>query len=823
MTDTSPLFCGTGANYNDGGTTAWSSPTNIQGDTTGTEASCLPGAQNAYSQLLRASGFGFSALPAGSTIIGITVEIERRASNNNRMAESAIYLMKALANVGANKGSGNWTTTKQFYTYSWSQAEVEAAGIAAADITNSGFGVSIKTQRTVSQTVTGYVSRVRITISYQEPTTPVAQTVTASYTVKTAIPKTVSPAYTSRQAISQTLTASYNIAASITPPSEGPLGIGDVLFDLSGDDTATYPGMTTDNPGTTTVPRLVSHQLAPSTTASVTRGYKNGSPDPTYGPDCEVVFQVNALLATTGHGVWVTVRWAIPTPSTMSFYQAGIEKTATGFSVTGYKKTDGANGVIGGTGVFVTDQAVSAGDWFAFTFEGTSSVACKAWKWDGSQWNQIGSTLTDTPGNAALQAAGLLGIEIDGISGPVRISGILGGTVVSTTPVSQTLTPSYTIRNAITKALSPAWTSKQAVTKTLTPAWTSRQEVTKPLAVSYGVKTLVQKAVAPSYAVRNLIQKAASPAYTVRQAVTKALSPAYTVKTVVSQTISPSYTVRQGIPKALTAEYQVAQTTSSVTKTLTPAWTSRQAISQQTAPSYTVRTAIAKALAPAYTIRLAVTKTVSPSYTVISQVTQTLSPAYAVRQTISKDLSPAYQVLSINSVSKQFVVNYNVRSVVSQTTQPSYVVKATLGKTTTPTYTVRTLLTKTLQPSYTVRGEVAQSVAPSYVVRGTTTKTLQPTYTVRAELTKQLSIAYSVAQSTTSVSQGLSVSYIVSQAISVPVSVAYSVIGPVLQTMTVQYRVVVIDPSYFLHRPVLLHAAAPSKPKVTRAKMVAMS
>src|SRR5687768_12288944 len=94
-----PSFTGTGANFNDGGTTAWSTPTNIQGDTTGTAATCNIGVAAGTSQRLRASNFGF-AVPSDATIDGITVEVENQAANTNRHAWSSVQLLIATAESG---------------------------------------------------------------------------------------------------------------------------------------------------------------------------------------------------------------------------------------------------------------------------------------------------------------------------------------------------------------------------------------------------------------------------------------------------------------------------------------------------------------------------------------------------------------------------------------------------------------------------------------------------------------------------------------------------------------------------------------------------
>lgn len=167
MPSTPANFAGTGANFNDGGTTAWTNPTNIQGDTTGTAATCNVATNGGTSQKLRASNFGFS-VPTGATVMGVTVEIERQAANANRHAEDNIQLLKAGSESGTNKSTGAAIpTTKGFGTYGGPN-DLWGNTLAPSDVNNSGFGVSFKILRNSSQTTTTSVFRVRVTVEYTE-------------------------------------------------------------------------------------------------------------------------------------------------------------------------------------------------------------------------------------------------------------------------------------------------------------------------------------------------------------------------------------------------------------------------------------------------------------------------------------------------------------------------------------------------------------------------------------------------------------------------------------------------------------------------------
>lgn len=164
MPSAGPNFCGTGANFNDGGTTAWTNPTNAQGDTTTTAATCNISAGGGTSQKLRASNFGFS-IPSTATITGVLVEVERNAANTNRHADDNVQLLKAGAESGTDLATGTAiTTTKQFVSYG-ADGNLWGNTLTPTDVNNSGFGVSYKIVRTGTATTTS-VYRIRITVFY---------------------------------------------------------------------------------------------------------------------------------------------------------------------------------------------------------------------------------------------------------------------------------------------------------------------------------------------------------------------------------------------------------------------------------------------------------------------------------------------------------------------------------------------------------------------------------------------------------------------------------------------------------------------------------
>ena len=174
MATAGPSFAGTAANYNDGAPTAWSNPTNVQGDTTSTEATSSP-ANNTNTQILRATNFGFS-IPTASTINGITVEWEKSCSGGNaRIIDQGIQLLVAGEEAGADKSGVGWTTTKAFASYG-GVSDVWSASLTPAIVNATGFGASLKARRSSGAATTASVFRVRITVTYTEHTAPTVTT-----------------------------------------------------------------------------------------------------------------------------------------------------------------------------------------------------------------------------------------------------------------------------------------------------------------------------------------------------------------------------------------------------------------------------------------------------------------------------------------------------------------------------------------------------------------------------------------------------------------------------------------------------------------------
>jgi hypothetical protein len=129
------------------------------------------------SQLLKVTGFDFSAIPNNATINGIVVEIELSANvsdgggGGERVMDNTIQLLIANTPSGSNKArtsSFRWplTTSEAYVTYG-SSTDLWGLTPTASDIKNSNFGVGIAGVGNIGEgSEIGFVDHVRMTVHY---------------------------------------------------------------------------------------------------------------------------------------------------------------------------------------------------------------------------------------------------------------------------------------------------------------------------------------------------------------------------------------------------------------------------------------------------------------------------------------------------------------------------------------------------------------------------------------------------------------------------------------------------------------------------------
>jgi hypothetical protein len=218
MPSIGPLYAGFAVNFNDGGQQVWANLNNALGDTTGTAAtSATPTSNGASTQRLRLRSFGFN-VPAGSTITGIQVEVERQAGTASRggWATDGVQITKAgVEDTSVSPSTTSWTNTKTMDSWG-GPTELFGGTFTVADVNDTGFGVSVKCIRNTN-TTTFSIFRARITVHYEEPDISVPGTFTANAVLESAPP------------VSGSFAADAVLSAASPPQFARPDGVSTIL------------------------------------------------------------------------------------------------------------------------------------------------------------------------------------------------------------------------------------------------------------------------------------------------------------------------------------------------------------------------------------------------------------------------------------------------------------------------------------------------------------------------------------------------------------------------------------------------------------------
>ena len=172
MATAGPNAPGTMADDNAVGTITWATTGNVAAsDNTYSTALITPGSIET-SHYLKCTNFGFS-IPSGDTINGITVDIERKASQNSGASyyirDSGLYLVKGGTVSGTNKAATatNWPTTDASASYGGA-ADLWGVALTDTDVNASTFGVvlSVVGRDRFATGQNGYVDLITITVTY---------------------------------------------------------------------------------------------------------------------------------------------------------------------------------------------------------------------------------------------------------------------------------------------------------------------------------------------------------------------------------------------------------------------------------------------------------------------------------------------------------------------------------------------------------------------------------------------------------------------------------------------------------------------------------
>ena len=168
MATAGPRYPGTTASeIGPSGDNNWISTSPITADD-GTEAQITAATYDAgdHSYRLKATNFGFDAdVPAGATINGITVEIDRRDFAGDAQDQEVRLYDSTATLVGDDKQTADsWPATLTIATYGGA-ADTWNAGLDAADIRSAGFGVALIVLANSANTDIG-VDFIRVTVDY---------------------------------------------------------------------------------------------------------------------------------------------------------------------------------------------------------------------------------------------------------------------------------------------------------------------------------------------------------------------------------------------------------------------------------------------------------------------------------------------------------------------------------------------------------------------------------------------------------------------------------------------------------------------------------
>jgi len=166
------------------GAVAWTNPGNAASSDNAYAVFSSSGVQQSH--YLRATNFGFS-IPAGATIDGVTVSIERKAGNNTNLryvVDSVVRLVVGGTISGDNKANtgSRWPTSDASASYGGA-ADQWGLTLSATDVNGTGFGVVLSaTSGGSNGSTTGSVDHITITITYTQGGTQYTQSASGSLT-----------------------------------------------------------------------------------------------------------------------------------------------------------------------------------------------------------------------------------------------------------------------------------------------------------------------------------------------------------------------------------------------------------------------------------------------------------------------------------------------------------------------------------------------------------------------------------------------------------------------------------------------------------------
>lgn len=153
------------------GNQPWGNPTRARTSDDSYATVTLPSKQS--SSYLKCTGFGF-AIPSGSTINGVRVDVERTVSSatGSGVRDAAVYLLKNAAIVGSSRATTTAYTTSEVTEAHGGASDLWGSAWSVSEINSANFGVVFSTVNSYSSSRTVSVDAIQIFVDYTPPCTP---------------------------------------------------------------------------------------------------------------------------------------------------------------------------------------------------------------------------------------------------------------------------------------------------------------------------------------------------------------------------------------------------------------------------------------------------------------------------------------------------------------------------------------------------------------------------------------------------------------------------------------------------------------------------
>lgn len=169
MATAGPNNPGTQASDTTLGGLSWTNPSDAatSNDAWATALLTASGGATPFSQYLKLTGFGFS-IPAGATIDGITVSVERNKTGFGTIVDNRVRIVKGGTIGSTDKASATaWPATTDSSASYGSSSDLWGDTWASTDINDSGFGIAISAKNThATQSGTARIDTATITVNY---------------------------------------------------------------------------------------------------------------------------------------------------------------------------------------------------------------------------------------------------------------------------------------------------------------------------------------------------------------------------------------------------------------------------------------------------------------------------------------------------------------------------------------------------------------------------------------------------------------------------------------------------------------------------------